>query len=189
MPDCHLYLNITLSCICAVPLCTPQLREELSQLSLLALYRVLDTDGLTKHFWSLTSRIVEMLHDQVSHTVIIYIEAKPVTKKCQNLSDQFPHLITDIPTVCFEAFHKADSDDTLTLLVYEAHYFDTLQIEASNSASVFRLPHIQQQIRGIIKRTVTLHPQRHRLEFPWQCYTLVARHACIKRDPSIEPKR
>jgi len=66
MPDDSLYIRITLCCICTVSFCTPQLREELSQLSLLTLWRVFETQIHTS-FWSLTSRIVEVLHDQVSH--------------------------------------------------------------------------------------------------------------------------
>jgi len=64
MPACHTYFGIALSCIVDTSFSTPQFREELSQLSLLALYRVF---GLTMPFWCLISKIIVMLHDQVSH--------------------------------------------------------------------------------------------------------------------------
>ena len=105
--------------------------------------------------------------------MIIYAMAKTIANECQNLSEQFPHLITDLATVCFEALHKADPDETLTLLVYETHYFHARQVEASNSASAFLLPHFKQRIREIIKEIATFHPQRHRLEFTRQHYALV----------------
>ena len=109
--------------------------------------------------------------------MIIYTLAKTITNECQNISEQFPHLITDLATVCFEAFHKADPDETVTLLVYEARYFHTFQVDASNSASAFSLHDTKQQIREVIKRIVTLHPQRHRLEFTGSHYALVASHS------------
>ena len=67
MPEYRLYSAITLGCISTDPFCTPRLREELSQLSLPALYRVFEPRGLGGDFWSLTSTIFEMLHDRVSH--------------------------------------------------------------------------------------------------------------------------
>jgi len=119
-----------------------------------------------------------MLHDQVSHEYLIM--TKNVTNKCQNLLEQFSHLITDLVAVCFEAFQKADLDETVTLLVYEARYFHTLQVKASNPASVFHLHNVKQRIRGIINRSVTLDPQWHRLEFTGWHYALVAK-SCLDR--------
>ena len=172
MPDYSLYVSITLYCIRAVSFCALQLQEEMSQLSLLALWRVCEIKGSTLIFWNLTSTIIEMLYDQVSHE---YLMAKTVTNECQNLTEQFPHLITDLATVCFEAFHKADPpDETVTLLAYEARHFHTLQVDASNSVSAFYIPYVQQQIRSVIERIVTLHPQRHRLEFTGWHYAVVA---------------
>jgi len=66
MPDASLYVDVTLRCIRAVSFCTPQLREELTKLSLLALYRAFETRRFTDNFWSFTSRVIEILHDQVS---------------------------------------------------------------------------------------------------------------------------
>jgi len=108
--------------------------------------------------------------------MIIYTVAKTVTNECQNLLEQFPHLITDLATVCFEDFQKTNTDETLTLLVYEARYFDTLQVDASTSASAVSLYDVAQPTRGVIKRIVTLDPQRPRLEFTGWHYALVARH-------------
>lgn len=67
MPDFHRYWQLTLSCIHAVSFCTPQLQEELSQLSFQALYRVFEIYGGTLDFWRLTSTITEMLRNRVSH--------------------------------------------------------------------------------------------------------------------------
>jgi len=106
------------------------------------------------------------------------IMAKTVTNECQNLLERFPRLITDLATICFEAFQKADPNEEVTLLVYEARYFDTLQVDASISALAFPFRDVTQRIRGVIKRIVTLHPQRHRLEFTSQHYALVAQY-CI----------
>jgi len=108
------------------------------------------------------------------------IMAKTVTNKCQNLSEQFPHLITDLATICFEAFQKADPDETVTFLVYEARYFDTLHVEASNSASAFPFHDMTQRTRGFISKIVTLHSQRHRLEFTGLHYALVASHSLYR---------
>jgi len=112
--------------------------------------------------------------------MLIYTVAKTVANKCQNLSDRFPHLITDLAPICFEAFQKADPDETVTLLFYEARYFHTLQVDASNSASAFPLHDITQRIRGVIKRIVTLSPQWHRLEFTGWHYTLVASRSLVR---------
>ena len=172
MPDYFLYVDITLRCIRAVSFCTPQLREELSQLPLLALWQAIEIKGNTHTFWILTSAIIEMLYDQVSHEYLIML--KTITNECQNLMQQFPHLITDLATVCFEAFQGANPNVIVTFLVYEARYFHTFQVEASNSD--FPLPDVKQRIRRVLKGIVTLHPQRHKLEFTGWHYALVARH-------------
>jgi len=116
-----------------------------------------------------------MLHDRVSYDYLHYSET--VTNKCQNLSEQFPRLDTELLAVCFETFDKANPDETLTLLVYEAHHFQILQVPASNPASGFPLLRIERRIREIIKSVVTLHPQRHRLKLKGQHYALVAWHS------------
>jgi len=70
------------------------------------------------------------------------------------------------------------------MLVYEAHYSHILRIEASNPASEFRcnvLTRIGQQICGILKRIVTTHPQRHRLELTGQHYALVGTYFMEQR--------
>ena len=99
---------------------------------------------------------------------------KLLLTKCQNLSEQFPHLITDLATVCFEAFQKADPDETLTLLVHQASYLGPFPAKA---ASVIPLHDIQQQIRGIIKKIVTLHPQRRRLGFTFRHDELIRKYS------------
>jgi len=105
--------------------------------------------------------------------MILYIVAKTVTNKYQNLSEQFPRLITDLTTVCFKAFHKADPDKTLTFLVYEVHYFHTLQVEASDVASAFPPRYIEHHLHWIANTIVAQDPQQHRLEFTGQHYAIV----------------
>jgi len=175
MPDFYHYYWFTFDCISAGSFCTPRLREELSQLPLQALYGAFEIYGYTQQFWKLTSTIIEMLHNKVSRD---YLRCGEIfTHRYQNLLKQFPYLITDLPTVFFEGFHKADPDETLTLLVYEAHYSHIPQFTTLNPASAFDLPHIGHQIRGIIKRIVTLHPQQYSLKFTGQHYTVVACHS------------
>jgi len=118
-----------------------------------------------------------MLDNEVSHDCLHC--GATFTNKCQNLLEQFPHLITDLPTVCFEGFRKADIEKTLTLLVYEAHYLHIPQFTTLNPASAFDLPYLGHQIRGIIKRIVTLHPERYNLKFAGQHYAVVAHHSMI----------
>jgi len=113
-----------------------------------------------------------MLHNRVSHDYLHCGET--FTNECQNLLEQFPHFITDLPTVFFEGFHKADSDETPTLLVYEEYCSHIPQFTTLNPAPAFNLPH---QIRGIVKRIVTLHPQRYSLKFTGQHYAVVACHS------------
>jgi len=159
----------------AGPFCTPRLRDELNQLSFQALYRVFEFNMRTKDFWHLTLKTFEMLHNIVSHDHLHCSET--VTNKCQNLSEEFPHFITDLAPVCFKAFHKIGQDKTLTLLVYQAHYFHILQVEAPNPASAFLHNVIRlSPIHMIIKSIFTLHPLRHRLQFTGQCYALVAEY-------------
>ena len=172
MLDYSLYVDITLRCIRAVSFCTPQLQEELSQLSLFALWGAFEIKGFHLSFWSLTSSIIEVLYDQVCHGYLIM--AKTVTNESQNLLEQFPHLITDLATVCFEAFQQADPDEIVTFLVYEARYFHTLHVDASNSTWAVPLHDVKLRIHGVIKGIVILHPQRHRLEFTGWHYAMVA---------------
>ena len=56
-------------CINAGPACSPQLRQELSRVSLQNLYTAYEQDGLTSAaiFWEVVSGIFEILHSQVSH--------------------------------------------------------------------------------------------------------------------------
>ena len=175
MPDFYHYYWFTFDCISAGPFCTPRLREELSQLSLQALYGRFEINMFTWEFWTLTSTIIEMLHNKVSHG---YLHCGATfTNKCQNLLEQFPHLITDLPTVCFEGFRKANPDKALILLVYEAHFSHIPQFTTLNPALAFDLLYIGHQIRGIIKMIVTLHPQRYKLKFTGQHYAVVACHS------------
>ena len=96
----------------------------------------------------------------------------------QNLEGQFPCLISDLSTVCFQAFQRPDVDESLICLLYEAHYSHLLQIEVfySDFAPPFNiLQGIKPQIRQIIKRINTLRPQQQTLEFTGEHYATVAK--------------
>jgi len=121
-----------------------------------------------------------MLHYRVSHGYQQY--GQRLTKKYQNFEEQFSHLISDLPNVWFQAFQNADLDKWLTLFVYEVQYSHFLHVEASNPASAFPLKigsFLQWEIRQIIKRTVTLHPQRQRFLFDGDHFTIVACHFVV----------
>ena len=121
-----------------------------------------------------------MLHYRVSCGYHQY--GQRLTKNYQNFEEEFSHLILDLPNVCFQAFQNADLDKWLTLFVYEAQYSHFLRVEASNPASAFPLKigaFLQREIRQIIKRTVTLHPQRQRFLFDGDHFTIVARHFVV----------
>jgi len=96
-----------------------------------------------------------------------------------NFEDQSPDLISKLPNVCFQAFQRPSPDIELTLLVYEAHYPHVLQVEASNPASLYPFViagDIKRQIHHIIRRIVTIHHERHRLDFTGQHYAMVAKY-------------
>ena len=59
-------------CFNADPACSPQLRQELSQISPQNLYTAYEQDGLTSAaiFWEVVSGIFEILHSQVSHVYL-----------------------------------------------------------------------------------------------------------------------
>jgi len=114
-----------------------------------------------------------MQHKQVSSNYLHYGET--FTNQHQNLEEQFPQLISELSSICFQAFRKLD--ESLICLVYEAHYSHFLQLEASKHALAFPfdiLPEMKPPIRQIIKRIITLHPQQQRFEFTAQHYATVA---------------
>jgi len=57
---------LTGDCIRAGPCCTPQLQEELSQLSFQTLYSVCEISMATEKFWYLSMVIIKMLDKWVS---------------------------------------------------------------------------------------------------------------------------
>jgi len=65
IPDFRCYIWVTEECIRAGPCCTPQLQEELSQLSFQTLYSVSKICKGTDGFWWLSEEIIEMLDKQV----------------------------------------------------------------------------------------------------------------------------
>jgi len=157
---------------------TPQIQQELSQLSLQTLYGSCELHELTRQFWCISSKIIEMMHNQVSCDYLHYGET--MTDKYQNLVEQFPQLTYDLPPVCFRAFEKTDPDEDLTLLVYEARYSHILQVEALKPALAFPFEFgsffFGKETCDIIRRIVALHPQRHRLEFTAYHYATVAQY-------------
>jgi len=65
----------------------------------------------------------------------------------------------------------------LICLLYEAYYSHLLQVEELNPAFVFPfkfLEDIKPPIQQIIKKIITLDPQRQKLEFTGQHYATVA---------------
>jgi len=58
--------EVIVDCINAGPVCTPQLRQELSQVSFQTLYAKYGMNGFTYFFWGFASRVIEMLYSQVS---------------------------------------------------------------------------------------------------------------------------
>jgi len=55
-----------MNCIGAGPCCTPQLQEELSQLSFQTLYSVCEISEETEEFWHFSMEIIKMLDKRVS---------------------------------------------------------------------------------------------------------------------------
>jgi len=60
------YMLFTARCFRAGPCCTPQLQEELSQLSFQTLYSVCEISEATEDFWQLSMEIIKMLEKWVS---------------------------------------------------------------------------------------------------------------------------
>ena len=124
-----------------------------------------------------------MQHKQVSDDYLHYGET--VTNHHQNLEEQFPQLISELSSICFQAFQK--QDESLTCLVYEAHCSHLLQLEASKHALAFPfdiLPEMKPPILQIIKRIITLHPQKQIFEFTARHYATVAQRL-VRRHSDI----
>ena len=116
---------------------------------------------------------------------------EPISNQCQNLKEQICHLISDLSTVCFQAFQKPYIDRWLTCLVYEANYSHLFQVEVSNSALTFPCRHLKRlspQMRQNIKTIFTIHPQRQRLKLTGQHYAVVAQHL-MEDYLSLKPQR
>jgi len=60
------YKLFTEACFRADLCCTPELQEELSQLSFQTLYSVCEISGATEEFWYLSRAIIKMLDKRVS---------------------------------------------------------------------------------------------------------------------------
>lgn len=115
-------------------------------------------------FWPFLSSIFETLHNQVCRANHLHC-VKHSLINSQNLEDQYPHLISDLGSVCVQAFQKTEPDPGLSVLVYYEHYSHILHIDALNPASVFPLfivsylqlgPHTHQIIKAIIVKHTEL---------------------------------
>jgi len=62
-------------CFAAGPCCTPQIREELSQLSFQTIYSITKKCMNAEVFWYFSEKIVEMLEKQVSRDYLNYSES------------------------------------------------------------------------------------------------------------------
>jgi len=175
IPDFCCYLWITNDCIEAGPCCTPQLQEELSQLSFPTLHSVSEVLKMTHGFWCLSEEIIEMLDKQVSRHYSNRGES--VTNWRQGLLEQFTHLISDFQALCFQTVSISNGE--LILLIYEVQHSHIRQVEASNPTSVFALvfdTEYNESYGRVFKTLFTKHPQYHRLDFTGQHYTTVAEY-------------
>jgi len=68
------YTSFTTNCFRAGPCCTPQLQEELSQLSFQTLYSVCEISKATEEFWYLPMEIIKMLEKRVSRDYLNFDE-------------------------------------------------------------------------------------------------------------------
>ena len=167
------YTSLTRRCFRAGPCCTPQLQEELSQLSFQTLYSVYEISKATKEFWYFSSDIIKMLDKRASRDYLNCDET--LTSWRQNLQEQFAHLISDLQAVCLRTVNIWD--DNLLSLIYEVQHFHIPQVEASEPASVFPiLPYNESHhtFHWVIMILFTKHPQYQRLEFTEEYYTKVA---------------
>jgi len=164
-----------LECIRAGACCTPQLQEELSQLSFQTLYSVCKISKATHIFWYLSKQSIKMLDKWVSRDYLNCDEI--LTSWRQNLQEQFAHLISDLQAVCLRTEEICQDEDLLSL-IYEVQHFHILQVEASEPASVFPLTRpydeYQDTFHWVVMTLFTKHPQYQRLEFTEEHYTKVA---------------
>jgi len=170
------YTLFTETCFKSGLCCTPQLQEELSQLSFQTLYSVCEISEATEGFWYLSMEIINMLDKRVSRDYLNCDET--LTSLRQNLQEQFAHLISDLQAVCLRT-EDICQDEELLSLIYEMQHFHILQVEASEPASVFPLlPYHEYQhtFHWVVMTLFTKHPQYQRLEFTEEHYTEVARN-------------
>ena len=169
------YRSLMEDCFRAGPCCTPQLQEELSQLSFHTLYSAFEIFKATEEFWYLSREIIKMLDKQVSCDYLNCDET--LTSLWQNLQEQFAHLISDLQAVCLRTLGICQDKELLSL-IYEVQHFHILQVEASEPASLFPLWRPSNEYREtfhwVVMILFTKHPQYQRLEFTEEHYTKVA---------------
>jgi len=167
------YTSLTRKFFEAGPCRTPQLQEELNQLSFQTLYSVCKILKATVTFWYFSMDIIKMLDKQVSRDYLNCDET--LTSWRQNLQEQFAHLISDLQAVFLRT--EDTWDDNLLSLIYEVQNFHILQVEASEPASVFPLwpyKEYRESFHWVVMILFTKHPQYQRLEFTEEHYTKVA---------------
>jgi len=167
------YMWLTDDCFAADPCFTPQLQEELSQLSFQTLYSVCEISKATVEFWIWSMGIIKMLDKRVSRDYLNCDET--FTSWRQNLQEQPAHLISDLQAVFLRT--EDTWDDDLLSLIYEVQHFHILQVETSKPASVFPIWHYNEYratFHWVVMILFTKHPQYQRLEFTEEHYTKVA---------------
>ena len=167
------YTLFTARCFRAGPCCTPQLQEELSQLSFQTLYSVCEISEATEEFWYLSMEIINMLDKRVSRDYLNCDET--LTSWRQNLQEQFAHLISDLQAICLRKV--SISDDHQTSLIYEVQHPHVLQVEALD-ASLFSTVYggYIDPFHNVFEMLFIKHLRYHRLEFTGQHYTTVAEY-------------
>jgi len=171
------YTLFTEECFRAGSCYTPQLQEELSQISFQTLYSVCKISKATDEFWYLLVVIIKMLDKWVSRDYLNCDEI--LTSWRQNLQEQFAHLISDLQAVCLRTEEICQDEDLLSL-IYEVQHFHILQAEASEPTSVFPLGELynehEDSFYWVSTTLFTKHPQYQWLEFTEEHYTKVARN-------------
>ena len=175
IPDFGRYRRVTTYCIGAGPCCTPQLQEEISQLSFQTLHGVSEIFRQTDVFWWFSEGVIQMLEKKVSGDYLNWGEWD--TNGRQNFQEQFPHLISDLQAVCLQTV--SISNRKLVSLIYEVQHSHILQVEASDPASVAPLMvymGYKEPFDRVFEILFTKYPKYQRLEFTGQHYTTVAEY-------------
>jgi len=175
-PDYSFYTEIIPDCLDRSTAGTPALQQELSLLSFQRLYDICKMHNDVILFWFLSSSVFEMLDNQVCSGDLHCTRNSLMNS--QALEKQFTHLVADLIAFCFQAFLEgAEPDKYLAVLVYHAQHSQLLHVQPPNPASAFSvrvLEEFEPQIRLLITRIITMHPERHRFSLTIQNYVTIA---------------